>query len=324
MILMNLFFISTLLLSLILGKNNMGNLFGTALVGKMVSFKTAVLMGALGVAAGVFFGSADTVKAVVSLGNLHTQSNLLVVNLAAALALVIMTCRGIPVSITQTIMGALIALLLFNGLELNTKTLTEMLCGWVYSPLVAAIISCLLFLMIRFLLRHFPVHLLYRDAYLRIGLVLLGTFLGYALGANNVSVIVGPVLSVSSVPRAEVLIFVILFIALGFFTANPKVINTLGKSMFPLTPTESFISVLSAALALLAFSSPVISFLPPVPVPMICVMVGAIIGIAIGKGAFATLKLSIAGKLISAWVVTPVFAGLICFCFLSIYKIWGK
>jgi PiT family inorganic phosphate transporter len=110
-------------------------------------------------------------------------------------------------------------------------------------------------------------------------------------------------------------------IAIGIFTYSQKVIKTVGKSLFKLSPVTAFIVVLSQSIVLYLFASTEIrnAFMslglpqyPLVPVSSSQAVIGAILGIAIAKGG-RNIQFNILGRISSGWITTPVIAGIISF-----------
>jgi PiT family inorganic phosphate transporter len=102
-------------------------------------------------------------------------------------------------------------------------------------------------------------------------------------------------------------------IAIGVMTYSKRVMLTVGKSVFKLSPVGAFIVVLSSALVLFVFSSEglngILSTLnlpqiPLVPVSQSQAVVGAIMGIAFAKGG-RNLNYQVLYKIVLGWVLTP-------------------
>jgi PiT family inorganic phosphate transporter len=97
--------------------------------------------------------------------------------------------------------------------------------------------------------------------------------------------------------------------------------NTVGRSLMPLTPEAALIIVLAQSLVLFIFSSQTLSNaiasigLPPIPLVPVSssqVVIGAIIGIGLYKGG-REIKLNILGSISLGWIATPIAAGILSF-----------
>lgn len=176
-------------------------------------------------------------------------------------------------------------------------------------------------------------HLIRRDQYTRIGLILAGAFGAYALGANNIANVMGVFVSSSPLSQLELpfglilnkaqILFLLgaIAISVGIFTYSHKVIHTIGNGIMKMSPLMAFVVVIAQALVLFLFSSQdLYNFLenhnlptiPLVPVSSTQAVVGAVIGIGIAKGG-RSLNWSILGKIAISWVLAPVISALICY-----------
>jgi len=177
------------------------------------------------------------------------------------------------------------------------------------------------------------IHLLKLDLYTRLGLLIVGAFGAYSLGANNIANVMGVFVSVSPFRDLNILgliplssiqqLFLLggLAIAVGVYTYSRKVMETVGRSLFRLSPEAALVVVLANALVLFVFSSEgleqwLISHglpaIPLVPVSSTHAVIGAIIGIGLLKGA-KTINYGILGEIAMGWVITPIVAGIITF-----------
>jgi PiT family inorganic phosphate transporter len=109
--------------------------------------------------------------------------------------------------------------------------------------------------------------------------------------------------------------------AAGVITYSRRVMMTVGKGLFELTPVAAFVVVTAQGLVLFIFASQRLSgfiaglglpAIPLVPVSSSQAIVGAVMGIAFLKGIRA-LQWKTIGRIAAGWVVTPVIAAVICF-----------
>ncbi len=176
------------------------------------------------------------------------------------------------------------------------------------------------------------IHLLYRDSYIRYGLLIVGAFGAYSLGANNIANVMGVFTSAINLPDINLgfiqidstqQLFLIggIAISIGIITYSKHVMETVGNTLMPLTPEAAIVVVLSQALVLFIFSSQGLSdafqsiglpAIPLVPVSSSQVVIGSIIGIGLYKGG-KQIKYKILGSISLGWVATPIAAGIIAF-----------
>jgi len=324
---------SGLFLGWSLGANDAANVFGTAVGTKMLKFRVAAWIAAIFVILGAVMEGSGASGTLGKLGSINTMPGAFTVALAAALTIFFMTKLKLPVSTTQAIVGSIIGWNMFSGAITDFSSLTKIVATWVICPVLSGVIAILLYKLFKLFLAKAKIHLLDLDAYTRIGLIIVGAFGAYSLGANNIANVMG-VFTFSS-PFHDVNVYnlfiitdtQILFllggiaIAAGIFTYSHKVIKTVGKSLFKLSPVTALIVVLAQSLVLYLFASTEIRDAltsigfpkyPLVPVSSSQAVVGAILGIAIAKGG-RNIKFDVMGKIASGWVTTPIIACIISF-----------
>lgn len=324
---------SALFLGWSLGANVAANVFGTAVATRMVKFTTAAIVCGIFIILGAVLSGAGATATLDDLGSVNALGGSFMVALAAALAVLWMTKAGLPVSVTQAIVGGIIGWNLFTGSQTDIQSLITIVTAWIVCPVLAGGIAALLFFLLRSYLARREMHILERDALTRAGLLLVGAFGAYALGANNIASIVG--VFVPAVPAGSVRLFGIvpfthaqaLFlvggvaIAVGVLTFSRRVMMTVGKDLFKLTPVAGLIVVAAHSIVLFLFASEglrdwlISHHLPPIPLVPVSssqTVIGAIIGIAIMKGA-RNVKYGVLARIAGGWAATPVIAGVLAF-----------
>ncbi len=328
------YLLSGIFLGWSLGANDAANVFGTAVATKMVKFRTAAIIASLFVIIGAVISGAGAAHTLGKLGAVNALGGSFTVALAAAITVAWMTKLGLPVSTTQAIVGAIIGWDLFSGALIDTGALTKIVSTWVLNPILTGFFAFVLYKASMFLLKHVKVHLLELDMYTRIGLILIGAFGAYSLGANNIANVMG--VFVTANPFKDLNLFDILHlsgtqilffiggvaIAVGIFTYSYKVMKTVGKSIFKLSPISALIVVLAESLVLFIFASEslmklLISLhLPPIPLVPVSssqAVVGGVIGIGIAKGGGRAINFGTLTKIVWGWVLTPISAGIMSF-----------
>ena len=193
---MILFFLSSgLFLGWSLGANDAANIFGTAVGSGMIRFARAAAVASVFVVLGAVIGGAGTSLTLGELGAVNAPAGAFMVALAAGVTVAGMTRLSLPVSTSQAIVGAIIGWNLFSGVLTDLGSLTKIVVTWVVCPVLSAVLAMLLFGLLRIYQRRFRLHLLREDALLRWGLLAVGAFGAYSLGANNIANVVGVDLS---------------------------------------------------------------------------------------------------------------------------------
>jgi PiT family inorganic phosphate transporter len=328
-----LFLSSGLFLGWSLGANDAANVFGTAVATRMVRFRTAAIVTGLFVVVGAVLAGAGTTATLGDLGAVNALGGSFMVALAAALAVMWMTRAGLPVSVSQAIIGGIIGWNLFTGTRTDVSALVKIVSSWVACPILAAGFAAVLYLAARALVDRARIHLLELDALTRYLLIAAGAFGAFALGANNVANVMGVFVPAFparvfalagglSVSVAQILFLVGgLAIAVGVFTYSQRVMQTVGQSLFKLNPVTALVVVLAESLVLFLFASEALESwlitrglptIPLVPVSSSQAVIGAVIGIALvrrGRG----VKFGVLGRIAGGWVATPAIAALTAF-----------
>ncbi len=316
-----------------LGANDAANVFGTAVGTKMLRFKVAALICSIFLVLGAVIGGAGASHTLGKLGSVNAIAGSFMVAFSAAFTVFWMTRLKIPVSTSQAIVGAIIGWNLFSGSLTDYDSLSKIVITWVASPILAAVVAIISFIILRSVLRKLKIHVLRMDMNMRVGLLVVGAFGSYSLGANNIANVMGVFIPVSpfddlnvlglfTLSGAQQLFFIgAVAISVGVFTYSRKVMDTVGSGLFKLSPETALIVVLAHSIVLFLFSSEglegwlIAHHIPPIPLVPVSssqAVVGAILGIGIFKGGKG-IKFNVLGGIASGWVLTPLVSGLITF-----------
>ncbi len=324
------FFSSGLFLGWSLGANDASNVFGTAVASRMIRFRTAAIYCSVFVILGAVISGAGASHTLGKLGDVNAVAGAFIVAFAAAMSVYLMTLARFPVSTSQAIVGAIIGWNMFSGSLTDMSSLTKIISTWVFCPLLAAGISMPMYLMTGVVVRKFGIHMFKLDAITRWSLLGAGIFGSYSLGANNIANVMGVFVPVADLSDISVLgitfsgaqqLFLLggIAIAVGVFTFSKRVMLTVGKGIFDLSPVMAAVVVWSHSIVLFLFSSVALeSWLkshglpqfPLVPVSSSQAIVGAVIGIGLLKGSKSIRWKTVVG-ITSGWVTTPIIAALI-------------
>ena len=328
-----LFYLSSgLFLGWSLGANDAANVFGTAVGSRMIRFKTAAIVASIFVILGAVIQGAGASHTLGKLGSVSTLAAAFTVAFSAALTVLWMTRLRLPVSTSQAIVGAIIGWNFYTDNPTDLNILTKIVSTWILGPILGAIFAVLLFIVIRRFNRISKIHILYRHSYIKFGLLTVGAFGAYSLGANNIANVMGVFTNAVNLPTINLgfvgfdstqQLFLIggIAIAVGIVTYSKHVMETVGNTLMPLTPDAAIVVVLSQAMVLFIFSSTILSnaiqsiglpAIPLVPVSSSQLVIGAIIGIGLYKGG-KEIKYNILGSISLGWIATPIVAGVLAF-----------
>ncbi len=333
-----LFFLSSgLFLGWSLGANDAANVFGTAVASRMIKFKTAAVICSIFVIIGAVVGGSGAASTLGKLGSVNALAGAFTVALAAALTVLFMTRAMLPVSTSQSIVGGIIGWNFFAGVQTDIGTFTKIAATWVICPVLAMFFAIVLYFIARTYVKNSKLHLFRQDSRTRIGLIVIGAFGSYSLGANNIANVMG--VFVPSSPFKDLSVsglftfssvqqlFLVggIAIAVGVFTYSRRVMETVGNNIFTLSPISALIVVMSASMVLFLFGSKELfdilqsaglPTIPLVPVSSSQAVVGAVMGIGLAKGG-KNLHLGVVGRISLGWVLTPIISAILTF--ISLY-----
>lgn len=327
------FITSGLFLGWSLGANHAVNVFGTAVVSKMVKFKTAAIIAGVFVIIGSVISGGGTTRTINELGAVNALAGSFSVALAVGISVTMMTRAQLPVSTSQAVIGGIIGWNIFTGSPTDLNALSKILFSWVASPIIAAVFAFLIFKLIKKTVLKWKIHLLEIDSYTRVGLIVVGALASYSLGANNIANVMGmfisaplfehmSLLGLFTISGVEQLFFLGgLAIAVGIFTYGYNVMETVGTDLYKISPITGFVVVLAEFLVLTLFTSQTLeSFLlknnlpsfPLVPLSTTQAFIGAVLGVGLAKDPLS-INFKVLGRIAVGWGVAPVSAGLITF-----------
>lgn len=329
---------SGLFLGWSLGANDASNVFGTAVGSRMISFRTAAIYCSIFLLLGAVISGAGASHTLGKLGAVNAMAGAFVVAFSAAISVYLMTLAKYPVSTSQAIVGAIIGWNCFADMSTDYNALIKIMMTWVACPILSAIIAVISYLVVGWILKVLKVPIFSLDRATRNGLLLVGIFGSYSLGANNIANVVGVFLPVSpfqdmhlfnivQITAAQQLFFIGgVAICVGVFTYSRRVMDTVGDGIFKLSPVMAFVAVWSHSVVLFSFSSKGLEkllldlglpALPLVPVSSSQAIVGAVIGMGLLKGG-SSIQWKTVGGITCGWVTTPLIAGAVSFICLFI------
>lgn len=333
-----LFFLSSgLFLGWSLGANDAANVFGTAVGSKMIRFNTAALVCSVFLIIGAVVSGAGASHTLGKLGAINAIGGAFTVALAAAVTVFFMTKMTLPVSTSQAIVGAIIGWNLYADMETDMSVLVKIMMTWFLCPLLAMVFSSSLYFITRWWMHKTRIHLFRLDSHVRLGLLIVGAFGSYSLGANNIANVMG--VFVPSSPFQD-LNFLGLFdlssgqqlfflggvaIAVGVYTYSKRVMMTVGTGIFDLSPITALLVTFASSMVLFLFASQdlydwfVRHGIPPIPLVPVSssqAVVGAVIGIGLAKGG-KNVHFDVLGRIGMGWVTTPIISAIISF--ISLY-----
>ena len=143
-----------------IGGNDVANSFATSVGAKALTMRQVILIASICEFSGaMLLGShvTETIKGGIIIGELFKDNpvelmyGMCTVLFGCAVWLIASTLWSLPVSSTHTCIGGMLGMAIVSkGIHsVNWKTVINVICSWFYTPVIAGIISYLLFKLIR-------------------------------------------------------------------------------------------------------------------------------------------------------------------------------
>ena len=289
-----------------IGANDSAKAVGTAVGSGIVGFKRAVLIIAVFTTLGAVIGHSAVSSTVAGLAGGMGEGHVALVLFSAALAVTVASLLGMPISTTQSIIGALVGSSLALGLPIEWGVILRIASAWVLSPILAGLLAIIVYRLYKPVLR--GIRCLKTLELTQKWLVFLASaYSAFNLGTNELANVIG--LSRGSFHSN---LFLSLVLTLGALTFSYEVMKTVGKDIAPLGPTSAFASQFGASLAV------TVANLLGLPVSSGQAIVGAIGGLSLYKGERVNKKLLF--DIAKNWVRAPLIAGILAFVFVRLFS----
>ena len=287
-----------------LGANDASNVFGAAVASRMLKFWTAAILASVFVLVGAVVSGQAGIETLKGLTRLDLEQAI-ISSVAAAITVTIMTILGLPVSTSQSVVGAILGIGILNN-QLNLSGLVKVVACWIGTPVGGAITGILAYYALGAIYNRMALNLFDSDMLLRTCLVIAGSYGAYTLGANNVANVTAVFVGAELIGILSAALIGGASIALGILTFSRPVMETVGRKLVRLDPFSSLVVVLSMGITTHVYT------LIGVPVSTSQAVVGGVLGVGIVKGV-NTVSRKTLYNIILAWCLTPVVA-----CFFSL------
>lgn len=311
------------LYAIAIGANDMANIIGVLVGGRVTSYKIAIIVFISSVVAGAMLQGHMVMK-TLGRGIVKTLDiyGAVAASLAAVLWIIIASRLGLPVSTSQSavsgVIGVGLAYILktWNWGLVNFDVINRILVSWLASPALAMFLAATIYIGLKKLLeKRVP-----GENFIKALAIVLAGWDGYSFGANDVANATGVYLAVLEVTgysagvSASLLLslFGAAFIALGGAVIGKRVTETVGFKITRLDPMGSMSSSLISASSTWLFTTiPYVIMGYGIPVSTTYITVGTVMGIGVAK--YKSIRKGLNVKLVLvillAWVLTlPVVA----------------
>jgi len=310
-----------------IGSNGSGDCIGTAVGGRILSYRRAVAIMILFVLLGAGLEGGKNMQTIGEgiVTGLPGSSNASLVIISTLLVVgiwtTINTMWGLPISTSQSMVGAVIGagLLLSHfqpGAAINVQfgKIGTIVISWVLSPIFAILLAFIIYKAISPPLRRIKNIVVLNQVSL-ILVIATSALTAYALGANDVGASTGAVYAFFRDGANQNIMMLIgllggLGLAVGALTYSRKVMHTMGSGITKLDALSASAAQLGAALTVWSFVQ------LHIPVSTTQAIVGAVIGVGLVKGATAVSRRKL-GRICIVWILGPAIT-----CAMSILLGW--
>ncbi len=285
-----------------LGANDVANVFGSAVTSRMVKFWTAAVLASLFVLLGALLEGQAGIETLQGLTSLSLKKAV-IVSVAAAVTVTLMTILSLPVSTSQAVVGAIIGIGLLSK-YINFSGLGKVVVCWLGTPIGGLVAAIFIYKLLAAIYNRLPIDWFESDMLTRSGLIVAGSYAAYALGANNVANVTAVFVGAGLLNVFTATLIGGLSIGMGILTFSRGVMETVGRRLVRLDPFSALIVVLAEAVTVHFYT------LVGVPVSTSQAVIGAVLGVGIVKGISTVNRRTLLNILIG-WFLTPVIAGVI-------------
>lgn len=293
-----------------LGSNDSANIFGTGVAANVIKYRTAIILISIFVVVGALLEGYKSMDTVGEMSKL-TPTAAFIAALAAGLTVCAFSYLALPISTSQAIMGAVLGIGIISGIPDLARLYKVMIC-WVLTPIVAIIISYVLYPFLGKVFQKVLIDLRLSNIFIRVALIFAGCYGAYSLGANNVANVTGVYVGSGLLTPFQAALIGSLSIASGVLTYSRKVMNTVGKKIVYLDSFSAFVSEFSSAITVHLFTQ------VGVPVSASQAIVGGVTGVGLVKGVRTISKRTLI-EIAIGWVSTPLFCAGMAYLMMRIY-----
>lgn len=305
-----------------LGANNTANCVGVAVGGRVLSYRQAMSIIVVFVILGAVLEGWKNMRTVgqgliaLGPGGANQLSAIPVVTIAILIVsgtwLLVATLFGVPVSISQSTVGAVFGaglLLTFVRPDLVVSIkygqLSAIAISWMLNPMMAALLGFLILKFVSMSLRQAK-NVIFLNQVLGVLILISSVYSAYTLGASDVGTATGVIFAFFDGAPQLIALFGAVALSIGAVIFSRRVIYTVGSGITSLDPMVAFSAQFGSAVAVWSF----VQF--GMPVSSSLAIVSAIAGAGLVKGA-STVSRRKLGQIVTAWILTPILCSLLTF-----------
>jgi len=280
---------------------------GNMLLSGSVNYKRSLLLTAAGLTLGTAVGWSAMEKSLVgSVSLLSNPETVAVVFGVSFLIMVVFSLLRIPVSLSVVAVGSYLGASIALGFEVNSLKVVTIIVSWLLAPVLGAIVSLAVEGQLRRIYE--SLNLIATDAFNRVSTQLAGFTVAFALGTNNIGLILGTYSALEGF-NPYILLLIAASAILGMVLLGKALAANIGERMVGLTPSGTLTVFLSSSAILLVSTA----FEIPMSVKM--ALIGSMIGVGVSKRLWIINKPFI-GYTMASWFGVALFSALVTYVLL--------
>jgi sulfate permease len=302
LVILTLFF--ALIFAMNMGSCGIVPAFAPAYGSKTMSFKKIILLFAVAVILGAI-ALGGRVVTTLSKGlmpeEIITLQIALIILLSACIGLLIGNALKVPLPTSGVTVAAIVAVSIFYWC-LNLSTFITIILLWLIMPIIAFIFA---FLLRKYIYAGIARRLQRRKPYLRIFIIIVGLYIAFSIGTNNVANVVAPLVAAELIDELIGILWFAPFFGLGALIIGKHMLQTTGEDIAQLDIVSAgLVCIVTATLLVLA------SWLG-MPLPLVQLNATAIMGVGIATYGWKGVNRRMIKKICIVWLVAPLIAFLL-------------
>ena len=296
-----------------IGASDVANYLSAAIGTRALGLKKGMALGAIFGFAGALLLSRPVVNTIafnIIPQQQQTIAGGLVIILSAAFLLTLASYKGLPISTTQAIRGAILGFGLAKASAVNWSTIILIATSWIVAPIAGIGLGFVFYWLIRHTLIKKTRGLLQREGAERkfaMWQIISATTLIFVFAANDIAGAFGIFLAVEVPNFLMIQILACIAFAIGILTFGARIIETMTRRMLTreMTPARGFAAQLAGIVIVLFFNQ-----IAGIPLSTTQVAVTTIMGAGL-VGGLKKLNWRIIGEILTSWLlILPLSAAL--------------
>jgi PiT family inorganic phosphate transporter len=294
-----------------IGAHDAANTFGPQVGAGVISYRRAIALAALFAFLGAVLEGHKVFPTLAGVTTLTLRTSI-AASLVAAVTVNLMTRFGLPISTSHTIVGALVAVGIFEGAGFDVGIVARVATSMVAAPFGAGVLAHALYRSMARAVDRWPGKTLNLQRMVQAASIFVGCYASYALGSNHVGNAMAPFVAIGVIGPGMGAALGGLAIAVGVLTYSQNLIMVIGKRITALDPISALVAVMGAAVTVHVFTQLAI------PVSTSQAIVGAVVGVGLTKGMMAVNR-RMFWLIPAGWISSILGTGLLTYLLLLGY-----